>query len=94
MLAAQLIFHGTLIHSVGLDQLVILENAVLAVDFEGHIIALHDKVPCDEVLAFLGALQIDNRSAKTRYLHRTEFIIPGFLDTHNHAPQYAQVSEH
>ena len=93
MLAAQLVFHGTLIHSEGLDQLVILENAVLAVDFEGHIIALQDKVPRHEVPALLDALQIDGRSAKTRYLHRTEFIVPGFVDTHNHAPQYAQVSK-
>lgn len=89
---AQLIFHGTLIHSEGLDELGIIENAVIAVDTEGRIIALEKNVPRGEVPAVLRALEINAHNAEIRRLDRTEFLIPGFVDTHNHAPQYAQVS--
>lgn len=94
---ARLIFHGTLIHSQKLDELTILENAVLVVDADdGRIIRLEENVPREDVPALLRSLELDDDaddgSAKTRYLQRTEFLIPGFVDTHNHAPQYAQVS--
>lgn len=94
MTTPQLIFHGTLIYSQCLDQLAILENAVIAVDADGRIIALQENVRREEVPAVLRALKLDDGHAKTRYLDRTEFLIPGFVDTHNHAPQYAQVSHH
>ncbi|KAK7746583.1 hypothetical protein SLS62_009380 [Diatrype stigma] len=90
---AQLVFHGTLIHSKVLDELTILENAVLVVDpNDGRIIRLDENVPREDVPALLRSLGLDDADggAKTRYLERTEFLIPGFVDTHNHAPQYAQ----
>ncbi len=87
----QLVFHGTLIHSPELDQLAILENAVLVVDAEGRIVVLKEDVSRDEVPSLLRTLKLDDGHAKIRYLPRTEFLIPGFVDTHNHAPQYAQV---
>lgn len=92
MPAAQLIFHGTLVHSMSLNSLVILENSVIAIDTEGRIIAVEENVSCSEVPAVLRKLKIDDHNAEIRHLSRTEFLIPGFVDTHNHAPQYAQVS--
>ncbi|RYP69201.1 hypothetical protein DL770_008299 [Monosporascus sp. CRB-9-2] len=87
----QLVFHGTLIHSRSLDDLAILENAVLVLETDGHIAAICEDVPHGEVPKLLRTLKIGGDDhANVRYLRRTEFLIPGFVDTHNHAPQYAQ----
>ncbi|RYP89197.1 hypothetical protein DL769_000167 [Monosporascus sp. CRB-8-3] len=88
---SQLAFHGTLIHSRSLDDLAILENAVLVLEADGRIVAIREDVPRGEVPELLRTLKVGGDDhANVRYLRRTEFLIPGFVDTHNHAPQYAQ----
>jgi guanine deaminase len=82
-----LIFHGTVIHSLAPSELVILEDALLVVQKDGIISHLEDKVPRDEVPSRISSLSLPN---DVKYLDRGRFIIPGFIDTHNHAPQYAQ----
>ncbi|OTA99901.1 hypothetical protein M426DRAFT_76079 [Hypoxylon sp. CI-4A] len=43
------------------------------------------------VPSILSTLSIRSPSTQTvRYLPRNQFLIPGFVDTHNHAPQWAQ----
>jgi guanine deaminase len=82
-------FHGTLIHSHSLDRLEILEDALLTVDADGVISALEKNVPKDDVARALGA---KGANFDVQYLSRGEFLIPGFVDTHNHAPQVSHLS--
>lgn len=89
------VFHGTVIHSLALDELTILENALLAVGSDGIIRHLQPDVAASAVPDLVKAMDgggdsSGNPDAPTiRYLQRTQFLIPGFVDTHNHAPQWA-----
>ncbi|KAI0896097.1 guanine deaminase [Annulohypoxylon nitens] len=85
------IFHGAVIHSRDPAQLIILENALLIVDANGKITNLIENISKDEIAASLSSLGIPSISPESvRYLPRGQFLIPGFIDTHNHAPQWAQ----
>ncbi|KAI1864035.1 uncharacterized protein JN550_009055 [Neoarthrinium moseri] len=81
-----LAFHGTVIHSLGLSELEIIEDALVVVS-DGRIARLDKHIPKAEVPTLLESL---SSPKEVRYLGRGEFLIPGFVDTHNHAPQYAQ----
>ncbi|KAH8648614.1 hypothetical protein BX600DRAFT_475545 [Xylariales sp. PMI_506] len=82
-----LVFHGTVIHSLLPAELAIVEDALLIVSADGIIERLDADVPSAKVPEVLSSLGI---SHEVRYLSRDQFIIPGFVDTHNHAPQYGQ----
>ncbi|ETS84568.1 hypothetical protein PFICI_02593 [Pestalotiopsis fici W106-1] len=82
-----LVFHGTVIHSLGPTELEILEDALLIVRADGTVQSLDAGVAKSSVPNLLAARGLDD---EVRYLSRGEFLIPGFVDTHNHAPQYAQ----
>ncbi|KAI1138648.1 guanine deaminase [Hypoxylon sp. FL0543] len=84
------LFHGTAIHSREPSELIILENALVIVDRDGKIANLVEDVPRDKVPSVLSSLDIHSSSEDVRYLPRNQFLIPGFIDTHNHAPQWAQ----
>ncbi|KAF2075595.1 hypothetical protein CYY_003100 [Polysphondylium violaceum] len=83
------IFKGTVIHSLKIDHVEILPNSLLGVngnngkieflksninDFEGELLSLEKDYQIDknQDIVDLG----------------NKFIIPGFIDTHAHAPQY------
>lgn len=83
-----LVFHGTVIHSLGPTSLEILEDALLVVGSDGTIQSLDAGVSSASVPGALASRGLD--ADEVRYLGRGEFLIPGFVDTHNHAPQYAQ----
>lgn len=88
------VFHGTVIHSLALAELTVLENALLVVGPDGVIQHLQPDVAAsavpDLVKAMDGGESSSSSDAPTiRYLERTQFLIPGFVDTHNHAPQWA-----
>ncbi|KAK6839978.1 Guanine deaminase [Apiospora arundinis] len=95
-------FHGTLIHSPELGEIEILENTLLLVADNGRIEAVEPRIDRGEVNAFLqsrglllqgsataAATENDDKNVTIHYLARTQFLIPGFVDTHNHAPQWA-----
>ncbi|KAI1089172.1 guanine deaminase [Rostrohypoxylon terebratum] len=85
------VFHGAVIHSREPAQLIILESALLIVDANGKITNLFENVSRDKVPTSLSSLDIPSISPESvRYLPRGQFLIPGFIDTHNHAPQWAQ----
>ncbi|KAL7625221.1 hypothetical protein AAE478_004436 [Parahypoxylon ruwenzoriense] len=88
------IFHGTAIHSLGPSELIVLESALLVVGGHGKIAHFVEDIPKDKVPSFLSSLANPSASnedrVEVRYLSRGEFLIPGFIDTHNHAPQWAQ----
>ncbi|GFF43982.1 guanine deaminase [Aspergillus udagawae] len=85
-----LAFHGTIIHSLSPTDLQILPNTFLLVDIAGNIQAL---VPNTDP-STINTLIADNGYAPdvfpVKHLPKHSFLIPGFIDTHNHAPQWAQ----
>ena len=85
-----LAFHGTVIHCRSLNELEILENCFILVDKAGKIQALQPDVESSRINAIVS----DNGYAPDVFpikrLRRGEFLCPGFVDTHNHAPQWTQ----
>ena len=81
-MSTPLVFHGTVIHSVSLVELEILQSAALIIDSNGRIIAFHKNIAHDDA-----ALQVPG--SRFHRLGPGSFIIPGFIDTHNHAPQWS-----
>ncbi|KAI9315237.1 guanine deaminase [Dichotomocladium elegans] len=79
------IFHGTFIHSLSVHELEIIENGLLTVDRDtGNIIGLERNVvyPDDHLK------DLDPASYEIHRLLPHQFLFPGFVDTHAHAPQY------
>ncbi|KAJ5732250.1 Amidohydrolase 1 [Penicillium malachiteum] len=85
-----LAFHGTVIHSKELNELEILENCFLLVDNSGQIQSLQANVASDQINSMISALGYAPDVFPVKYLQRGQFLCPGFVDTHNHAPQFAQ----
>ncbi|KAI8817236.1 uncharacterized protein EV422DRAFT_228048 [Fimicolochytrium jonesii] len=93
------VFVGTLIHSTGLATLEIIAPGVLGVDSNGRISfveklrhsgesegddGVEDERLLRELLTRVGA-----EGVEIRRLPSHSFLIPGLIDTHVHAPQYA-----
>lgn len=73
------VFHGAIVHSLSLGELEIIENGTLIIDAAGVVIAF--KKSQDEHLTI-------PEDAEIHQIPHGEFLIPGFIDTHNHAPQW------
>ncbi|KAH6720822.1 hypothetical protein BKA61DRAFT_595630 [Leptodontidium sp. MPI-SDFR-AT-0119] len=86
-MASPLAFYGPVIHSLSSDEVEIIDRALVVVQ-DGRITALQKDVQKTEVDNVFSGLKLSS-SLKVRHLSRGEFIIPGFVDTHNHAPQWA-----
>ncbi|KAI2627141.1 guanine deaminase [Xylaria nigripes] len=89
-MAKPLVFHGTLIHCLELDLLEIIENGLIVTTPEGVISYLEKSVLRESIHQRLKARGLSEGQYEIRYLVRGQFLIPGFVDTHNHAPQWAQ----
>lgn len=85
-----LAFHGTAIHSRSLNELEILENCFILVDKSGKIQALQKDVHSTQISAIISDHGYAPDVFPVKYLRRGEFLCPGFVDTHNHAPQWTQ----
>lgn len=78
-----LIFNGSIVHSVDEQQLLALENKIIGVQ-NGKIEFLEDASKLEESQKKFGYGTSDVYN-----LNEGEFLIPGLIDTHIHAPQYA-----
>ena len=78
------IFVGSVVHSLSLQHLEIIDDALLIVR-DGRIIALGQAASEQDNLQSFGIVDYD-----VHQLPPGDFLMPGFVDTHNHAPQYAQ----
>ncbi|KAM5349845.1 hypothetical protein ACJ41O_006350 [Fusarium nematophilum] len=79
-MAPQLVFQGPVIHSLASNTLEILDSATIVVK-DGRITAFYkhpEDIPSSEM----------PQEAQVHRLPPGEFLIPGFVDTHNHAPQW------
>jgi guanine deaminase len=83
-------FHGTVIHSKALNDLEILENCFVLVNKDGKIQTLQVDVKSDQINAIISENGYAPDVFPVKHLNRGEFLCPGFVDTHNHAPQWAQ----
>ena len=84
-----LVIHGTIIHSLSVSDLRIQEDSLVIV-VASKIHSVEVPVSRDDVPARLRKQGFEAETAAVRYLQRHQFLIPGFVDTHNHAPQWAQ----
>ncbi|KKY28063.1 putative guanine deaminase [Phaeomoniella chlamydospora] len=91
-LTIPLVFHGTFIHSITPQRVEIILNGLLVVSATGKIIFLQHNVNPGNIRRYLSFIPgLPNASSlPVRILRRGEFLIPGFIDTHNHAPQWTQ----
>ncbi|KAK5626696.1 hypothetical protein RRF57_002411 [Xylaria bambusicola] len=89
-MAQHLVFHGTIIHCLNVEDLEIIKDGLIVVSPDGAISSLMRSVEEASVLPHLSAIGLSEQQCSVRFLERGQFLIPGFVDTHNHAPQWAQ----
>ncbi|KAK4187566.1 hypothetical protein QBC35DRAFT_532389 [Podospora australis] len=83
-------FVGPLIHSTSVTNLEIIPSALLAIDSSGIITALLPDVDPASTSTILTSLNFRPSLVEVTHLGPGQFIMPGFVDTHNHAPQFGQ----
>jgi guanine deaminase len=79
------IFEGTLVHSLGLKQLEIIPNGRIGIDEDGQILFVArtpvEKQDSVDIFGYSPSVAITDLGNK--------ILMPGFIDTHTHAPQYS-----
>lgn len=90
------VFLGPLIHPASASELEILPAALVGVSDEGTITVLIKLPDTDDTISLphvhdtLKGLGFSLDLVTFHRLAPGQFLIPGFVDTHNHAPQWAQ----
>lgn len=84
-----LAFHGTIVHCQKDGETKILPQSLLIVSQDGCISHLEHGISEPEARLFLSKLEHIGPITNV-FLSPSEFLIPGLVDTHNHAPQWAQ----
>jgi guanine deaminase len=75
---------GTIVHAPAYGDLSIHENHILVYSAEsGSILALAPAADASQLIAEHGMPE-----AHVRYLKPSQFLMPGLIDCHVHAPQY------
>ncbi|KAI9039606.1 putative guanine deaminase [Aspergillus affinis] len=82
--------HGTLIHSLAPSTLQILPSTLLIISPSGSILSIHPSTPPSSIPFLLAPHNLTPETCPTLTLSPTQFLTPGFIDTHTHAPQHAQ----
>ncbi|OBT63045.1 hypothetical protein VE03_08186 [Pseudogymnoascus sp. 23342-1-I1] len=87
-------FHGTFIHSTSPGSIEIVYNGMVVVGPDGRIVHFLHDIPIEETQTALDSLGIGVSECHVAVIsgdkNNPAFLIPGFVDTHNHAPQWAQ----
>lgn len=84
-----LAFYGTVVHCLENTETVILEGCLLVVAEDGRISHVKSGFARQDLEDVLHQLQLPE-SPSLKLLSPTEFLIPGFVDAHNHACQWGQ----
>ncbi|KAI8984027.1 guanine deaminase [Mycotypha africana] len=79
------VYHGTFVHSASIKELDIVSNGIIVVDNETGLIA-HVERDVKDLETFLNSSSFED--ATVQKVEKEQFLIPGFVDTHAHAPQY------
>lgn len=85
-----LAFHGTMLHSTSISTVEILRETLLTTDAEGIITGCQPGIAAKDVPRKIANDSLDIAPSNIQYLSKYDFLIPGFVDTHNHAPQFPQ----
>lgn len=80
---------GTLVHAPAAGDIEVLEDALIAVDNEGRIAA----VPSPGQPDYVKLEQMAGEAGKLEALSAGEYLLPGLVDTHVHAPQWPQLGK-
>lgn len=87
-------FHGTFIHSTSPGSIEIVHDGMLVVSPDGRIEHFLHNIPVEETRTALDGLNILAGEYRLSVISKDKsnpgFLIPGFVDTHNHAPQWVQ----
>ncbi len=83
------VLRGTLLHTPVLGSVEILENALIAVDNRGQIAAVSSPGKPD----YVKLEQAAGQAGKLEQLSAQEYLLPGLIDTHVHAPQWPQLGK-
>lgn len=84
-----MLIYGTVIHTPKRGSISIHNNALLATNEEGRIVAFKDAIPRDKLNDTIDTLQLGHQRDSLLELSPTQFILPGLIDTHTHASQIA-----
>jgi guanine deaminase len=79
-----------MVHSLSASELEILPCAFLAINNEGKIVGFRKSIDPQQAHETLNDLNFSPNLVTIHHLTPGQFLIPGFVDTHNHAPQWAQ----
>lgn len=79
-MSSSIVFRGAIIHSLEPSKLEILPHATIVINSEGRIEAFSRDASCPQPAIPTGA--------QIHHIPAGDFLIPGFIDTHNHAPQW------
>jgi guanine deaminase len=84
------IFHGSFIHPISENRAELIESGLLVVDQNGRITSVEKRVEAKDITKTLSSLGVVDQQAaeRVKILKKGQFLIPGFVDTHNHAPQW------
>ncbi|XP_053787845.1 guanine deaminase isoform X2 [Vidua macroura] len=78
------VFKGTFVHSSASAPMEILHGHLLGVDDNGTIVFVEQTDQLEQLAKTWGF-----KTSDIRQLSKHEFFMPGFVDTHIHAPQYS-----
>lgn len=81
------IIHGTLVHTPIKGELAILHDSLLITDDHGSITFLKQGIAKESVPSILQKAGLSAGDTNVRYLSDYQFLMPGLVDTHIHAPQ-------
>jgi guanine deaminase len=80
------LFYGHFIHSLSLNELEI-ENGFILINQSGVIIDIKKSVDDNEVENQFKEYKLKNKITEIIIMNKNQFLIPGFIDSHFHAPQ-------
>lgn len=80
---------GTLVHAPAAGDIEVLDDALIAVDNGGQIAA----VSSPDRPEYLQLEQMAREADKLEVLSAGEYLLPGLVDTHVHAPQWPQLGK-
>ncbi|OOF99196.1 hypothetical protein ASPCADRAFT_42233 [Aspergillus carbonarius ITEM 5010] len=83
-------FHGTVIHTLSSDKLEILPDTFILISSAGTIESIRPSTPAASIPGLLAEHEYSGSTCTVTTLQPSEFFVPGFIDTHTHAPQWAQ----
>ncbi|GAA5905260.1 uncharacterized protein JCM6883_006337 [Sporobolomyces salmoneus] len=84
------VFYGTAIHSKSLTEIVYLQRALIGVDEQGVIAFIERDIEEEKVEEIIVKHEwsLEEGTTEKVVLGKGEFLIPGLIDTHTHAPQH------